>query len=238
MPIVREVLETPEALAQRAAELVTSILERSTGDVAVALSGGSTPKRLYEILAAEPFRSRLPWQRVHLFWGDERFVPPDDPDSNYRMTRLAMLDHVSVPADHVHPVPTTGTTPQAAADRFQQSLRDFYGADALVPDKKLFKIVLLGMGDDGHTASLFPGVAALEERVRWTAAIIGAKPEPRISLTLPALDSAEHVIFLVTGAKKRDALARLAAGENLPAGRVRTDGTIHWLLDREAAETA
>jgi len=233
-PTERLVLPDAEALARHAAEFLTTTLAATPGRSAVALSGGSTPKRLYELLATPEFRDRLPWERVHWFWGDERFVPQDNPDSNYRMTRLAMLASVPVPPGHVHAVPVAGLDPVPAAASYEAELQRFYGAAALDPGRPLFDIVLLGLGEDGHTASLFPGTAALGERHHWVAAVLGAKPEPRVSLTYPALDSARHVMFLVAGAGKRAVLDRLAQGEDLPAGHVRPVGTLHWLLDRAA----
>ena len=145
----------PDALARHVAEWMVETLTATTGPVAVALSGGSTPKLLYTVLATDEFRGRVPWDRVHWCWGDERFVPPDDPSSNYRMTKEAMLDHVPVPDDHVHPIPTTGLSPAAAAAVYEQTLREIHGGGDLT--RPLFEIVLLGLGTNGHTASLFPG---------------------------------------------------------------------------------
>jgi len=224
-----------EALARQAAEFLVETLNAGSGRLGVCLSGGSTPKRLYELLATPPFRDRLPWERVDWFWGDERFVPSDDPQSNYGMTRRAMLTAVPVPARQVHPIPTMGLTPEEGAAQYEKTLQSFYGTATLDPKKPLFEVTFLGLGEDGHTASLFPGVAALGERERWTAAIIGAKPEPRISLTLPALDASRHVVFLVAGAAKRPVLDRLDRGEDLPSGRVKPTGTLHWMLDESAA---
>jgi 6-phosphogluconolactonase len=234
----REIYSDAESLARHAADLVASHLSAGTGPVGIALSGGSTPKRLFQILAEPMFSERIPWGRVHWFWGDERFVPPDHPDSNYRMARLALLDHVPVPAENIHPVPTVDTTPEAAADAYQATLQTFYGATELNPARPLFAVNLLGLGDDGHTASLFPGVAALGETLRWSAAVIGAKPEPRITLTYKVLGSASLVAFLVAGAAKCQVLERLAQGEDLPAGRVTSSGDLVWLLDAAAAGEA
>ncbi len=231
----RHVLPDAEALARYAAEFVTSTLEATTGRATVALSGGSTPKRLYELLAAPPFRDRMPWDRIHWYWGDERFVPQDDPQSNYRMTKLAMLDKVRIPEANIHAVPVSGMEPEQAAAAYEAALQHCYGSAALEPERPLFDIVLLGLGEDGHTASLFPGTAALAERRRWVTAVVGAKPEPRISLTYPALDSARHCVFLVAGAAKLPVLDQLEAGADLPSGHVRPVGTLHWMLDRAAA---
>jgi len=232
----REVHADAAAVAGRAAELLAVELAASRGPVAVCLSGGSTPRRLYELLATQAWRGRIPWERVHWFWGDERCVPPDHPDSNYGMVRRAMLDPVAAPAANVHPVRTLGLTPEAAAAAYEAELQRWYGAAALDGGRPLFTVCLLGLGEDGHTASLFPGTLALAERQRWAVAVVGAKPEARISLTYPALDSARLTLMLVTGSGKRAVLAQLTAGADLPAARLKPAGPLVWLLDRAAAE--
>jgi 6-phosphogluconolactonase len=177
----------------------------------------------------------LPWDRVQLFWGDERFVPPNDPQSNYRMVKETLLDRVAIPAGNVHSVPTQGVTPDEAAAAYETTLKGLYGADAFDPARPLFDVMLLGLGEDGHTASLFPGVAALGERNRWVVPVIGAKAEARITLTYPALDSSRHVAFLVAGESKRDVLMRiLAGGSGLPAAGLAPAGSVHWFADRAA----
>ena len=223
----------PEALAQAAARWVAERALAAGPRFALVLSGGSTPKRLYQLLAAPPWRDRLPWARIHLFWGDERFVPPDHPDSNFGMARRALLDQVPLPPGNLHPMRTDGTPAQAAA-AYEQELKAFYGAAALDPARPLFDVTLLGLGPDGHTASLFPGNPALEERRAWCVAVIGARPEPRLTLTLPALESSRAVAFLVEGAGKRDILGRVRGGEDLPAQRVRPAGELWWLIDKAA----
>src|SRR5262249_28498438 len=135
----------------------------SSGRFAVCCSGGSTPRRLYELLAQPPVAKAFPWSRVHWFWGDERFVPHDRPDSNYGMVRALLLSKVPIPAGHIHPVPVDGLTPQQGADAYEKILRDYCGAEALDAGRPLFDVTLLGVGDDGHTASLLPGDPALEE---------------------------------------------------------------------------
>lgn len=232
----REVATDADAVAARAAELLATELAASHGPVAVCLSGGSTPRRLYLLLATQPWRGRIPWERTHWFWGDERCVPPDHPDSNQGMVRRAMLDSVNAPAANVHPVRTQGLTPDAAAMAYEAELRRHYGGAALEAGRPLFSVNLLGLGEDGHTASLFPGTPALQERQRWAVAVIGARPEPRISLTYPALNSARLTLMLVTGGGKRAVLAQLAAGADLPAAHIRPAGSMVWLLDRAAAE--
>ncbi len=225
-----------EALAQRAADWLVGLVGGRDDRIAVALSGGSTPRRLYELLAEPPRRDRIPWERIHWFWGDERFVPPNHPDSNYRMVREAMLSRVAIPVGNIHPVPTVGLDPEEAARAYERELQAVHGGDRLEPTRPLFDVTLLGLGSDGHTASLFPGTAALEERQCWVVAVVGRRPEPRISLTLPALDSSRNVAFLVAGEGKRATLARVLAGDRtLPAARVRPVGRLWFFLDRAAA---
>jgi 6-phosphogluconolactonase len=230
-----ETFADAEALARRAAGWLLAAAE-GRDRIAIALSGGSTPRLLYETLAQAPYRDSFPWSRTHWFWGDERFVPPDDPLSNYRMVREALLSFVPIPVDHVHPVPTVGTTPEAAAASYERTLQSFYGADRLAPERPLFDATLLGLGPDGHTASLFPSTAVLEERARWVAAVLGAKDEARITLTYPALESSRHAAFLVAGPEKRAVLAALRQGDAaLPAARLRTAGTLRIFADTAAA---
>ena len=223
------------AVAQRVAEWLLERALATPGRFAWCLSGGSTPKTTFGLLAAEPFKSRFPWDRTHLFFGDERFVPHDHPDSNYRMAREAMIAHVPVPAAQVHPW-QTDTDPEHAALHYADTLKRFYGADTLDAGRPLFDVTFLGLGEDGHTASLFPGVAALQERTAWTQAVIGAKPEPRLTLTYPVLDSSRAVAFLVAGEGKRAILARVLAGDTaLPAAGVHPVGELHWFTDKAAS---
>ncbi len=231
-----EVLADPEALALRVADWMLAVAMAKDGTMAIALSGGATPRVLYEHLAAPPRREAFPWLRAHWFWGDERFVPPDDPRSNYRMAREAMLSRVPIPAANIHPVPTTAATPEAAASRYEQDLKSFYGADRLDAARPLFDIVLLGLGTNGHTASLFPGTSVLAVRDRWVAAVLGAEAEARVTLTYPPLESGRHVAFLVTGAEKREVLDRIRRGDgDLPAARLHPTGALTWFADRAAA---
>jgi 6-phosphogluconolactonase len=228
--------DNTDVLAHEAADWLCSRAQASDRPFAVSLAGGSTPRRLYECLASPAIASRFPWDRVHWFWGDERFVPHDHPDSNYRMVREALLSRAPVPDENIHAVPTEGTSPQDAAAAYEATLKRFYGRDALTPDRPLFGITLLGVGADGHTASLFPGQPALRERQRWAVAVIGAKSEARITLTYPALDSSRDLAFVVTGAEKRQAVARVQAGDpGTPAGAIRPVGCLHWFMDRAAA---
>src|ERR1700691_3970885 len=164
-----EVLPDPLSLAHHVAEWMTAAALAAPGAFRVSLSGGSTPKTLYGLLASDEFRGRFPWQRVAWYWGDERFVPYDHPESNYRMTREAMFAKAPVPPDNIHPVPADGT-PDEAALRYERTLQAVYGATVLDPARPLFDITLLGLGPDGHTASLLPDEPVLDERKRWTAA--------------------------------------------------------------------
>jgi 6-phosphogluconolactonase len=227
-----EVLPDPEALARRAAERVLAAALATPDRFAIALSGGSTPRRLYQLLAAMP----MPWQRTHWFWGDERFVPPADPASNQRMVREALLTHVPVPPDQIHPVPTTGVTPEEAAAQYERTLQQFHGGDALRPDRPLFDVVLLGLGTNGHTASLFPGQAVLDERVRWTGVMHDPEAGTRITLTYPALESSRETMFLVAGADKKMVLREVLAGDRRhPASRLEPVGALRVLADAAAA---
>jgi 6-phosphogluconolactonase len=228
------VLPDTEALAIAAADWLAGLAAASTGRFAVCLSGGSTPLRLYELLAAEPHRSRLPWRRTHWFWGDERFVPPDHPDSNSGVARKLLLERVPVPPGSIHAIPTTLPDPADAAARYAEELKAFYGSAALDPARPLFDATLLGLGEDGHTASLFPRSPALDERHAWTAIDLRSRPEPRITLTFPVLESSRQVAFLAAGASKRAAIAAIRRGAHLPAGRLRPRGALHWVLDRQA----
>ena len=231
-----EVAQDPEALAQRAAQWITDLAADSRGRFAISLSGGSTPRRLYELLAERPFRDAMPWERVHWFWGDERFVPWDHEESNYRMVRTAMLARTPSPAENIHGISTTGTL-EDATRRYEGALKFYYGSESLERERPLFDVQLLGLGPDGHTASLFPGTSVLDERNLWVAQVVGARPEPRITLTYPALESSRPTAFLVAGPDKREILARvLARDQALPAARLRPAGELVWFVDAAARQ--
>jgi 6-phosphogluconolactonase len=228
--------ENPEALARDVAEWLCALAQASDDKFAVCLSGGSTPRHLYECLAAPVVASRFPWNRVHWFWGDERFVPHDDPDSNYRMAYEVLLSRVPVDRGNVHAIPTTNLSPEQAAAAYEATLKAFYGANELNSRQPIFDVTLLGIGEDGHTASLFPGNPALQEMRRWALAVLGARPEARITLTYPVLNSSRDVAFLATGKGKKGIIARAEAGDpTLPAAGVRPVGRLHWFTDRAAA---
>jgi 6-phosphogluconolactonase len=241
LPTGTHVLPDAEAVAREAAERLIVACNEAGGaegsaPIAICLSGGSTPKRLYALLAGPDFAARVPWTRIHWFFGDDRVVPWDDARSNVRMVREAFGHGSQIPPTHLHFIPSDQGA-EAGARAYERTLLEHYGADGLDPARPLFDLVLLGLGEDGHTASLFPGKPAAEETRTLVAPVPEAGLEPfvpRISLTLPALMSARHVLFLVTGPGKRAPLARLAAGEDLPAGRVKGP-QVAWLLDEAAA---
>ena len=232
------IVPDPESLAHEAAERFAHLAREAAelrGRFGVALSGGSTPQALYRLLALEPYYSQVPWAQVHLFWADERSVPPDHPGSNYRLAYEALIAQVRIPADNVHRI-RGELAPDAAARAYDRDLLRFFGG--LQPR---FDLVLLGLGSDGHTASLFPDSVALEETERLavaTTAFYGNRPAERVTLTLPVLNAARQVLFLVSGADKaKIVLAALAdGGQVLPAQRVRpAAGMLTWLLDAAAA---
>jgi 6-phosphogluconolactonase len=230
-----EILADPEALARRVADWLLAAANAKDGVFAIALSGGSTPRRLYEYLAEPTYRDGFPWSRTHWFWGDERFVPHGDALSNYRMVREALLSLAPIPATNIHAIPTEGVSPEAAASAYERELKSFYGAERLDPARPLFDVTLLGLGPDGHTASLFPNTAVLAERDSWVAAVVGAKSEARITLTYPVLESSRNAAFLVVGEEKRAALARLRRGDDsLPAACLHPTGTL-WIFGDAAA---
>lgn len=230
-----EILPDPQTLARHVAEWMTQAALAAKPPFRVSLSGGSTPKALYSLLAADDFRDRFPWARVSWYWGDERFVPYDHPDSNYRMTREAMLSKAPVPPENIHPVPADGS-PEEAARRYEHTLREVYGAPTLDPARPLFDITLLGLGADGHTASLLPGQPVLEERTRWVMAVSHGRPEIRITMTYPAINSSRRIAFLVTGREKAAILSTVRGADSaLPAARVRPVGELIWFTDKAAA---
>ncbi len=236
-PDVRVCADVNE-LSLRAAEAAVRTINdsvRGTGRSSLVLSGGSTPRILYGLLASE-FRDQISWAHVHVFWGDERYVSPDDPDSNYRMARETLLDHVPCPAGNIHPMATHFASPDAAARDYEETLRKHFGNTW-----PRFDLILLGLGEEGHTASLFPGSPAVGERTRWVVAVeTPADPPWRLTLTLPALTRADNIYVLATGSKKARALQHVLTGvpdpETHPAAGVRlTEGTLIWWVDRDAA---
>jgi 6-phosphogluconolactonase len=224
-----EVVKDAGALAARAAEIIAGRVRTAKWPYRIVLSGGSTPRATYQLLAGQD----VDWSCAELFFSDERFVPPDHKDSNYCMVRESLLAGGKVNPRKLLAIPTDGT-PQSAADRYDEVLRQQYGAGNLERGVPLFHLTLLGLGDDGHTASLLPGQPVLQERERWAAVVPEGRSEPRITLTYPALESSALILFLVSGAAKRDALAQVRGG-SLPAGALKPQGEVLWLVDEEAA---
>lgn len=226
-----------ESLSRAAAEAIVSLMDSTLhrkDRFAMALSGGHTPRRLYQLLAEE-YGERISWSRVHLFWGDERYVPPSDPRSNYGLAQQELIARIRIPRENVHPIPTSFADPEDAARAYEQMLREYFRNPW--PD---FNVVLLGLGPDGHTASLFPGSPAVSEQSRWVA-VGGAPVDPhlRLTLTLPVLNHAAHVYFLASGADKAEPLRRALATPpdpiSCPASAVRPiEGSIVWWVDRNA----
>lgn len=237
---MRDVRVSPdlEAVSRECARAVAQAIMGGTrgGDrFRLALSGGETPRALYRSLATE-HRDAVPWGQVHLFWGDERYVPPDDPRSNYRLVQDSLLGDVPIPRENVHPMPTHFPDPRDAARAYERDLRaNFPG-----PWPRL-DLILLGIGPDGHTASLFPGSPALGERERWVVDVqVPAEPPGRLTLTLPVLNHGAAVFFLAAGADKAEAVRRALTGPRdplaCPAGAVRPEGgNLVWWLDEGAA---
>ncbi|HEV7473425.1 MAG TPA: 6-phosphogluconolactonase [Pyrinomonadaceae bacterium] len=236
------VFETPEELAVAAAERFIECAAKSDGEsdrFSVALAGGRTPKRVYELLATDRFNHRVHWSQVHLFFGDERSVPPTHPDSNYAMVYEALISKVAIPAKNVHRV-TGESEPHESAMTYETELRTFFAGLAW----PRFDLVLLGMGEDGHTASLFPHSAALEEKARWVLATRNEQSDKdghnRITLTIPAINHAAQIVFLVTGKEKAQRLAEVLRPQpgsaSVPAQAIKpVDGTLEWFADAAAA---
>jgi 6-phosphogluconolactonase len=225
------------ALAQTAARRLIDRVKHGNR-AAVCLTGGSSPLGLYRLLAQDPFCSEVPWTRVHWFMGDDRFMPESDPLSNMGAAKRAFLDSVSAPAQNIHPIPTAANDPAEAAHRYEDELKQFYRTGRRDAGRPLFDLVLMGLGPDGHTASLFPHSPQLEEKQRWVVGVPKAGMEPfvpRVTLTFPALASTREMLFLVDSADKRQILGRVLAGEDLPAHRAYAQGDLIWLIIRAAA---
>jgi 6-phosphogluconolactonase len=238
--VARDVNALMEAAASQIVALAAEAIAEH-GRFAWALSGGSTPKQLYGLLAQPRFASQIDWTRVHFFWGDERCVPPDHVDSNFRMVREALLDAIRPRSEQVHRM-RGEIDPEEAARAYAEELSRFFGVAVAGPPPR-FDLILLGLGGDGHTASLFPGTPALHENQRWVVVNQKAEGEPlRLTFTLPLINAAAHVRFLVSGASKAVRIEQIlddvpAAGSDvLPAQLVRpVRADLQWLLDEDAA---
>jgi 6-phosphogluconolactonase len=235
--ICRDVDELNRKAAEQFIELANKAIQRS-GQFTVALSGGSTPKGLYSLLASAEYKERVDWFRVHLFWGDERCVPPDHPESNFRMVRESLLSKVQIPSENVHRM-MGEKEPEQAATEYEEHLRQFFHLPrGGVPR---FDLIFLGLGEDGHTASLFPGSPALDEQKRLVATVYVERLKVyRLTLTLPVINAAAQVSFLITGENKSSIVKALlrADGDSskYPAGRVRpVNGQLTWFITQDAA---
>lgn len=233
------IFDTPQAVWQKAAGLFAGAAAQAIaarGCFTTALAGGSTPRGLYQLLAAGKDGQCIAWEKIYIFWGDERCVPPAHTDSNYRLAYDALLSKVAVPGHNIFPMYTGNEPPAAAAAAYEQKLVRFFGLRA--GKAPAFDLILLGLGQDGHTASLFPGSAAVSEsRALVTASYVRARGGYRLTLTLPVLNAASRIIFLVTGEDKAAVLAALVAGRSgtMPAGLVRPAGELLILADKQAA---
>lgn len=249
------VFDTPEQVALAAAERFVECSGDAVGSrgvFSVALAGGNTPRRVYELLASERFKDRVEWSRVHLFFGDERAVPPDHPDSNYKMAYESLISRVPIPAASVHRIVGEGNSKESARS-YEEQLKEFFAGRERTPERSWprFNLVFLGMGEDGHTASLFPGSEALSQKSSWVVATGSERSgQERITLTLPVLNHAARLVFVVTGKEKaqrlrevlrpepvRGAQLEVVSGQDVvPAQMVQpVDGSLEWLVDRAAA---
>jgi 6-phosphogluconolactonase len=235
-----QVYRGSEQVASAAAELFVDIAAQSIsarGRFRAALSGGSTPRGVYELLAADRFSRRVDWNRVDLFWGDERYVPADDRDSNYRMSAEALLRHVPIPPGNVHRVPTEISPPEKAAKSYEEEIRRLFGKSISLPQ---FDLIYLGLGTNGHTASLFPHSPVLHENLRLVMAdFVSGLNTWRITMTAPVLNRGRTVAFLITGQQKAQVLRDVLVGERdperLPAQLINPEGKLLWLVDEPAA---
>ena len=228
-----------ECLAMKGAELFQRTAVASVaraGLFSVAVSGGSTPRPMHRILAEDPYRSGIPWQVTHLFWADERLVPVTDPDSNFGSAERDFLKQLTIPAGNIHPM-SSRKTPAAAADDYEHELRRHFSRIASA--EPVFDLIVLGVGEDGHTASIFPGDHSAVETTRWVTAVKGGTPNvERLTLTLPVLNQARRIMYLISGSKKAVVVRSLLADASaqLPPQRIAPQrGEIIWLLDGEAA---
>ena len=222
-----------DAIAVAAAQLLLASFRSNPGVVAICLTGGSTPKLLFDLLSTDAYVREIPWERVSWFIGDERFVPRDDPRNNFSVAYDAFLKG-RAPESHLYPIRTDCADPDVAASLYAAQLQHFYGRSTPDPKRPLFDLVLMGVGPDGHTASLFPGDAAIEIEDRWAVGVSRANVPPhvrRVSLTRPVLASCRTMAFMVSGEGKREIMMRLRDDHSLPAARVRSDHDTVWLHD-------
>jgi 6-phosphogluconolactonase len=240
-----------EALSREAAHFIAQSVRQKVADkglITLVLSGGNTPRHLYELLSQPPFLKDLPWPHIHFFWGDERFVPLDHRDSNFRMAYEGLLSRIPIPEENINPIDVDRNSGPEAAKRYEEKIRIFFQtlnkpkpAASLAQNPSWppsFDLILLGLGRDGHTASLFPGDSALEEKRDWTAWVPGpGRPpdHPRITLTLPIINQAEEVLYLVSGSGKKEVVETIlndpkTAQVRYPAARIRPRGKLSWFI--------
>lgn len=236
-----EILKDIDQLSTSLAEWITSLIEetlRLKNSFSIVLSGGNTPKKLNSLLASSPYKERIDWTKIHIFWGDERAVPFDDERNNARMAFDTLLDKVDIPRDQIHFMDTS-LTPEGAAQQYAESLYDFFGTDVL--PIRTFDLVLLGMGDDGHTLSLFPGTSVVHEEKLWvTSFFLKAQNMHRITLTKNIVNHSNHIVFMISGSEKANALYQVLKGEKNPdlypsQQIVPTQGELHFFVDEAAA---
>lgn len=224
-----------EGVAEYFLQIVEDSLKKR-GSCHIALAGGSTPEMFYQLLAGSKYREQIAWPQLHFYFGDERYVPADDAQSNYRMANAAMFQQVPLPAENIHAIPTQAGDPDTDALAYAETLRNCLAEENAIP---VFDLILLGMGDDGHTASLFPGTTILQETQKLAAAVYVEKFQSwRISLTYPVLNQARHVYILVTGSGKTDCLKLIFSTqphEPMPIERLQVRGECVWFLDKAAA---
>jgi 6-phosphogluconolactonase len=238
MKMEKKVFADIDALSRGALEELLRIVREGvgrSGRCAISLSGGHTPEKMFALWSSDEYRDQTPWDGVHLFWGDERYVPKTDPLSNYAMTKRTLLDRVPIRASNVHPMPTDFEKPEDAAKAYEAELRAYFRKEA-----PAFDAQLLGLGGEGHTASLFPGNPALDEKSAWCLAVtVPATPPRRLTLTYPLINQAHYTYFLVAGKEKKAILAAIEAetdpkSSQYPAARVQPASGVYWYLDQAA----
>ena len=236
-----EIYKDGDHLARELAEWITSLIEetlRHKEQFSLVLSGGNTPKKLNHILASSPYRERIDWDKMYMFWGDERAVPLSDERNNARMAFDTLLDKVAIPKEQIY-IMDTALTPDAAAMQYEEILSEYFGTDTL--PAKTFDLVLLGMGDDGHTLSLFPGTPVIHEEKLWVAGYyLKAQDMSRITLTREIVNHANHIVFMISGKDKAHALYEVLEGERNPdlypsQVIIPTQGELHFFVDEAAA---
>ncbi len=235
------IFKDAEGLSEFAAEMFIELCNNAVSvknRFSVALSGGTTPRRLYELLSGDKFKDKVDWSKIHIFFGDERFVPSDDPQSNFRMTRETLLSKVPIPIDNIHAIATESISPEEAAKKYSTEMELFFNNKLPV-----FDLILLGVGSDGHVASLFPGSTVDTKVIRKSMAVITNAPKPpstRLSLTLEAINSSLNVIMLVAGKDKADVVRKVINDKTqeklVLATQIKPQKSITWILDKAAAE--